>query len=290
MGILILITIVVIILVLLLKNKFDKPVKNKRENNFSDANPSPDQKLVFTVHVDAQPQIPQSADQSKNDQANDGYNDNYWIRTESKSRKVSANLRLKYQNTRNIISERNFDVQAFSRGENGYYIHGFCHKKNKNITLSSLGILEVTDVQNGQAIENITNYLEQKYVGTTEHKKDMLFDDYGWAVYSLVYLAATSGSIVKKEREVIKMFIKSIPQFFNLEDEWIEKTIRELYRPGKMESRNWVKAAMDKGADYSLILPAVLQLSELQKDDNKEFISFRKYIENQIDLRKSTAT
>jgi len=91
--------------------------------------------------------------------------------------------------------------------------------------------MEAIDSENGEVIENISSYLEQKYKDSSENKKDLLFDDYGWAVYSLVYLAATSGSIVKKERDIITTFIKSIPHFSYLEDEWIDKSIRELYRP-----------------------------------------------------------
>ncbi len=106
--------------------------------------------------------------------------------------------------------------------------------------------MEAIESKNGEVIENISSYLEQKYKDSSENKKDLLFDDYGWAVYSLVYLAATSGSIVKKERDIITTFIKSIPHLSCLEDEWIDKSIRELYRPGSMEIRNWVKAAIDK--------------------------------------------
>lgn len=249
-----------------------------------------DQNLNLNLQVEVQPRIIASKQEPINEEAEDQYIDNYWIPVESKRRKVFARLRLKYRNTRNIISERAFDVEAFSRGDKGYHVHGYCHKKHKNITLSSLGIMEGIDSENGELIENISSYLEQKYKDSSENKKDLLFDDYGWAVYSLVYLAATSGSVVKKEWDIIATFIKSIPQFSCLEDEWIDKSIRELYRPGKMEIRNWVKAAIDRGAVCSLIMDTVERLSELQKGENSEFISFRRYIDKQMETKNSKET
>ena len=57
-----------------------------------------------------------------------------------------------------------------------------------------------------------------------------------------------------------------------------------------MEIRNWVKAAIDRGADFSLIMDTVERLSELQKEENKEFISFRRYIENQMETTNSKET
>jgi len=276
----IIIAIAAIAIVLLSMIKWRKHSNDTSQNNIAKLTRH-EQNLRFNIQVDQQPQIT-SEQVAISEKAEDKYIDNYWIPVESKRRKVSARLRLKYLNTRNIISERLFDVEAFSRGDKGYHVHGYCHKKHKNITLSSLGIIEAIDSENGEIIENISSYLEQKYKDSSEYKKDLLFDDYGWAVYSLVYLAATSGSIVKTERDVITTFIKSIPQFSGLEDEWIDKSIRELYRPGKIEIRNWVKAAIDRGADFSLIMGAVERLSKLQKEENTEFISFRRYIENQM--------
>ena len=276
----IIIAIAAIAIVLLSMIKWRKHSNDTSQNNIAKLTRY-EQNFRFNIQVEQQPQIT-SEQEAICEKAEDQYIDNYWIPVESKSRKVSARLRLKYRNTRNIISERLFDVEAFSRGDKGYHVHGYCHKKHKNITLSSLGIIEAIDSENGEIIENISSYLEQKYKDSSEYKKDLLFDDYGWAVYSLVFLAATSGSIVKTERDVITTFIKSIPQFSGLEDEWIDKSIRELYRPGKIEIRNWVKAAIDRGADFSLIMGAVERLSKLQKEENTEFISFRRYIENQM--------
>lgn len=253
--------------------KWRKIVNADSKNNNAESTRS-EQNLKFNIQVEFLPQVITSEQESINGEAEDQYIDNYWIPVESKRRKVSASLRLKYRNTRNIISERTFDVEAFSRGDKGYHVHGYCHKKNKNITLSSLGIMEAIDSENGEVVENISSYLEQKYKDSPESMKDLLFDEFGWAVYSLVYLAATSGSIVKKERDVITTFIKSIPHFSCLEDEWIDKSIRELYRPGKMEIRNWVKAAIDKGADFSLIMNAVERLSELQRKETVNLYLF----------------
>jgi len=269
--------------------KWRKIANADSKNNNAESTRS-EQNLKFNIQVKVLPQVIASEQESINEEAEDQYIDNYWIPVESKRRKVSARLRLKYRNTKNIISERAFDVEAFSRGDKGYHVHGYCHKKHKNITLSSLGIMEAIESENGEVIENISSYLEQKYKDSSENKKDLLFDDYGWAVYSLVYLAATSGSIVKKERDIITTFVKSIPHFSCLEDEWIDKSIRELYRPGRMEIRNWVKAAIDIGADFSIIMDTVERLSELQKEENREFISFQRYIEKQMETKNSKVT
>lgn len=214
------------------------------------------------------------------------YNDNYWIPVESSKRKVEAHLRVKYKKTNNVINERLFDVSSFSRGDKGYHIHGFCHKRKKNITLSSLGMVEVVDVETGEQVENVINLLEEKYKSTAGYIEDSLFDDYGWALYPLVYLAATSGSVVKKERDVIAKFIKSIPKFSSLDDSWIDDTLKNLYRPGKMEIRNWVKDAINNGKDFKVIQEVIGILESTQKQENKEFWTFKRFIEKQSTEQK----
>ena len=57
-----------------------------------------------------------------------------------------------------------------------------------------------------------------------------------------------------------------------------------------MEIRNWVKAAIDIGADFSIIMDTVERLSELQKEENREFISFQRYIEKQMETKNSKVT
>lgn len=209
------------------------------------------------------------------------YNDNYWFPVESVQRHVSAHLRLKYMNTANETSERDFDVSGFSRGDKGYHIYGYCHKKKRSIMLSSIGMSDVINLESGEYITDINPYLEAIYKESDGYLQDLLFDEYGWAVYALVYMASSSGSLVKKEREVISQFIASLPKFSSLDSEWIDAQLKKLYRPGKMEIRNWVKEAIASGSNFSLIEPVVAQLEALQKNDNNEFWTFKRYIQKQ---------
>ncbi len=72
--------------------------------------------------------------EESNDATDDEYNDSYWIQVESNRRKVNASIKLKYRKTNNQITERTFDVESFSRGKEGYHVHGYCHRKKKHIT------------------------------------------------------------------------------------------------------------------------------------------------------------
>jgi len=210
------------------------------------------------------------------------YNDNYWFNVESLEREVSANLHLSYTTTGNKTDDRDFDVMSFSRGEKGYHIHGYCHKKNKRITLSSLGISDVVELETGREVDDIKEYLETKYKETDSYLQDLLFDEYGWAIYVLVYLASTSGSVVKREREVIGRFIKSLSKFSGLDADWVDAELKGLYRPGKMEIRKWVKEAIARGEDFTLTDAPIAELEGLQKPENKEFWTFKNYIQKQL--------
>ncbi len=224
-------------------------------------------------------------DNLKNDREEEAeYNDNYWFTVESLEREVSANLHLSYANTGNKTDDRDFDVLNFSRGEEGYHIRGYCHKKTKRITLSSIGISNVTDLGTGEKIVDLTQHLELRYQETDSYLQDSLFDEYGWAIYVLLYLASTSGSVVKKEREVIGHFIKSLPKFSELDADWVDAELKELYRPGKIEIRKWVKEAIALGKDITIIETALAELEALQKPENKEFWTFKNYIKKQLDL------
>lgn len=206
------------------------------------------------------------------------YNDNYWIPVESKEREVKLKLFIKYKNTRSVISEREFDLGAFSRGPKGYHLHGFCHNKQQYITLSSLGVLKVTDLETNEPINNLIDFVEEKYKSTIDYKQDLLFDKYGLNIYILLYLSATSGSILKEEREIIIDYIKSIGGFEELTNEWLNDTINNLHKPGKMEIRNWIKKGLTQNYDYKSVLPWIDKLSLLQLETNNEFQNLRKYV------------
>ncbi len=264
--------IVIAVIIYLILNRKKKSISNnitsyKVENTSSSVNLS---------NSDSE------SDKNVNDSSQSDYLDNYWIPVESKRREVKLNLQIKYKNTSSIISNRQFDLTSFSRGEKGYHLHGYCHNKNRNITLSSLGILEVADISSGEIIPDIIEYIERTYKDTVYYKQDYLFDEYGWAIYILVYLSATSGSVVKKERDIIISFIKSIKPYEELSEEWLDKTIKELYRPGKMEIRNWIKEGISKNYDYQLLFPWIAKLESLQQESNKEFYNLKIYIEKQL--------
>ena len=48
-----------------------------------------------------------------------------------------------------------------------------------------------------------------------------------------------------------------------------------------MEIRNWVKESISRGEDFSVIDSTVAKLEAMQKKDNKEFWTFKRYIEKQ---------
>ena len=220
------------------------------------------------------------------DDLSEYYNNHYWFPSEGKVRKIQAHLWLRYQKTNYEVHDREFDVEGFERGDRGYYVHGYCHWKNKRITLSSLGILEALDRDTGEVIDDLKQYLEAHYRDTPAALQDRLFDDYGWAIYPLIYLAASSGKVTKKERDIIAGFIKSFDCFRPLDDAWIDTKLLKLYRPGKMEIRNWVKHAITAGKDLSLITETIRALEKHQKQENKEFWAFWKYLEKQIAQQK----
>jgi hypothetical protein len=249
-------------------------IKKRSDNQSSETQMPSD---VVTAHVPAD-----------NFNEEPEYNDNYWFPVESVQRQVSAHLRLKYTNTANETSGRDFDVSGFSRGETGYHIHGYCHKKKKKIILSSIGMSNVIDLETGEEIADVNPYLEARYKKSDGYLQDLLFDEYGWAIYTLLYLAASSGSVVKKEREVISQFIKSLPKYSSLDSDWIDAQLKKLYRPGKMEVRNWVKEGISGGNDFTLIETAVAELESFQKEENKEFWTFKRYIQKQVNAASST--
>jgi hypothetical protein len=227
------------------------------------------------------PEISNTSQMNDNNSESD-YLDNYWIAVESKKRELKLALFIKYKNTRSIISEREFDLDSFSRGEKGYHLHGYCHNKKRNITLSSLGVMGAKNISTGEVIHDIIKFIENNYKSTIYYKQDLLFDDYGWAIYVLLYLSATSGSVIKKERDVIITFIKSIKGFEELSEEWFDKTLKELYRPGKMEIRNWIKEGMSKNYNFELLLPWIDMLDSLQSESNKEFQNLKNYVLRQL--------
>lgn len=215
----------------------------------------------------------------KHNDNDDHYNNNYWFPVESARRKVpKTTIHVKYKKTNNEISERDFDIESFSRGEKGYLVHGFCHRKKRRISLSSLGFVEAVIISTGEMIDNIQDYLDKLYRETPDAVMDDLFNVHGIGIYCLVYLAATSGAIVKKERDIIIEWINSLPGYENMNQSLIEQMIAENYRPSGVEIRDWVQKSVEKEYDFTLVMPAIQKLKESQRDIGPEFAGFTSFL------------
>lgn len=132
---------------------------------------------------------------------------NYWIPLEDYSRKVSAHLHVKYMKNRGQIVERDFDLQSFRRGPEGYQLHGFCRLRGRPRTLVSMGFVECFDRDTGEVIPDIKAYIEKIYGATPTGQFDAIFDTHGLEVNILHYLAKADGAMRSGERCIIAAYI-----------------------------------------------------------------------------------
>lgn len=132
---------------------------------------------------------------------------NYWIPLEDYSRKASAHLHVKYMKNSGDIVERNFDLQSFRRGPEGYQLHGFCRLRGRARTLVSMGFVECFDRDTGEVIPDIKAYVEKIYGATPIGQFDAIFETHGLEVNILLYLAKADGAMRAGERSLIADYI-----------------------------------------------------------------------------------
>lgn len=208
---------------------------------------------------------------------------NFWISTDGIPRKVDVRLKMIYQKTNGNIHERDYDVQRFQRGRDGYSMYGYCHLRRAARSLVTAGVIKCTDRESGEIIDNLPAYLEAKYAETPDARYDATVEKYWRSMKILFYFAKADGAMRAKERAILVDFILQRMEPGGPSAEGVEKIIKDWCQPTKVEFWDAVRdAAAESKDNLMLLIDLCEKMASTDKKIHDEETKALKYMRGQI--------
>lgn len=187
-------------------------------------------------------------------------NYSYWIPLERTRRRVHARLRLCYEKTSGEITHRDFDVQSFQRGDQGYGLFGFCHLRQAPRSLVTPGILECINLDSGEVVADVCTFIDDLYVSTPGARLDTVMERHAHELDILLYMAKADGAMRAKEREIILDYIFSVMDPGGPLREAIEEDVKRWQPPTDGEFKKAVRELIKFNR-----IPTLIYVTELSR-------------------------
>ena len=180
----------------------------------------------------------------------------------------NARLLLFYQSKNGKQSERIVDVKRFEEWPDGYFV-GFCHLRNRVRTFTYSGILEATDIANGEVLEanQVARFLMGLYQRSPQRALDIFIQEHKPVIDVLTYIGHCDGKFVSAERNAV---VEWLLQETDVSDEladYAKEQIKEWPLPDEID---FDFAAITINRIMPEMMPAILQQAEaVAAADNK---------------------
>jgi len=150
----------------------------------------------------------------------------YW--SEIKKVPIKALVELLYENADEEINRRIVRISSY---DGSAYLNCFCELRDEPRTFRIDRIQEAVDVETGELIENLPDWLEKKYQQTPHYLISTAFSNLRDEVDVLFYMGKADGRLMAAERDIIYTFAREITEKDELTDQKIEEYLKTLAIP-----------------------------------------------------------
>lgn len=141
---------------------------------------------------------------------------------------VKATLHLWYTDRDGQQTERSIDVREVGVGVINNTLVSYCHLRNGIRHFYLHRITQCADMETGELITDVYQYLRQKYEQSPEYKVDDLLNNKYDALQILFYIGKADGALRKAEREIIRETCRSLADDSSITDDMIDRLFRDI--------------------------------------------------------------
>jgi len=142
---------------------------------------------------------------------------------------VKATLHLWYTDRNGQKTERVVDVQEIGAGVSDNTLVGYCQLRQEPRTFYLHRINQCVDTETGELINDVYQYLRQKYEQSPEYKIDELLNTERDALCILFYVSKADGALRKAERKIIRETCRILANDSRINDEMIDRLIKGIH-------------------------------------------------------------
>lgn len=179
----------------------------------------------------------QPAANAKNSRVNtiqNRFDKNAWERIfldDNRIRKVTANLHVIYENDEEELSEKIVRVREVDRFLQQGIFHGFCEGSQRSAIFKYDSIHQCTDLDTGETIDDVQQYLLHKYEDSAEKTLDLLFYKYIDVLKVLFFIGRENDRFDRKQAEIVREYLCIFSDDIRLSLEQIDALFFELATP-----------------------------------------------------------
>lgn len=179
---------------------------------------------------------------------------------------VSANIKIKYTDSKGLFSERDVTVRNAGIMNGKKAIFGYCKLRNQSRTFIINQISECIDLDTGEFIQDVYAYLQEKYNSSPEKSMDEVVNNEQDILNVWVYIARADSQYRKEEKLVICNAIRALSGDSRITDEVINKELNS-YKAISIHSFKLAIGRLSSRSDEikNLISNTAKQIVETQK-------------------------
>jgi uncharacterized tellurite resistance protein B-like protein len=174
---------------------------------------------------------------------------------------IRVTLKLNYRDSAGNITERIVDVKECETTGNQGHLIGFCRMRGAIRTFRIDRIISVIDLDTGEVIPALQQWVTDKYKHSATYSIDQLFADSYDTIRLLLYVANLDGRFSKQERELLRQFCINKAGNADISQSDLDRAFKYVDRPSKQA--------------FKLLCG---KLAKLEKTDREEIVSICKQI------------
>lgn len=137
-------------------------------------------------------------------------------------RKVSANLKIKYRDAAGSSTDRTIKLMKYGPWEGGSILWAYCNLRNANRTFRTDRISACTDIDTGEVIVSLENWLDSKYQQSPERAIEKIVESSWDVIRVLFYIGKADGRLTQKERAIVRNAVRSMSDHPAIDDKSID--------------------------------------------------------------------
>lgn len=149
-------------------------------------------------------------------------------------RNIEANLGIEYSDGAGSVTRREIRLMKYGPWEGGALLWAFCRLRQANRTFRTDRIISCTDIDTGEVIDDLENWLDDKYHQSPDRAIERIIESAWDALRILYYVSKADGRLTQKERAVVRDAVRSMSNHPSIDDTRIDNMFDSIEAPSMM--------------------------------------------------------
>jgi len=146
-----------------------------------------------------------------------------WFYEEAKEPKeLNKYLEISYSDANGNVTKRKVRVSKFDENWHGGTIFGHCELRKQNRTFRFDRITSCVDLETGEIIDNVKNYIISCYKSSPEYSCERIWNNSYEYLKALIYVCKADGQYRKAEKILVRDEIRSIANDDRITDKMVD--------------------------------------------------------------------